>query len=226
MTIKAVVFDFDGLIIDTESAWYEALAEMFKEQGAVLPLEKWTLCVGTDHGVFDPYDYLEESLQKPIDRMALKSAAATKHTEIMKQRTLRPGVESYLQAAMEQGLKIGLASSSTRSWVEGYLQRFGLMHYFSCIRTADDVAKVKPDPELYLQAVAGLGVSPSAAVAFEDSPNGARAAMAAGLSCVIVPNPITGTLSFDKYTMRLNSMADMELAEVLAALSDRVETVN
>ncbi|NHN29975.1 HAD family hydrolase [Paenibacillus agricola] len=218
MTIEAVVFDFDGLIVDTESAWYEALAEIFQEHGAVLPLEMWSRCVGASHDVFNPYDYLEQVLQKPIDLVAIKALTESKHSLIMQERTVRPGVEAYLQSAMEQGLKIGLASSSTRSWVEGYLQRFGLLHYFSCIRTADDVAKVKPDPELYLQAVAGLGVSPSKAVAFEDSPNGARAAMAAGLYCVIVPNSITATFSFDGYHMRMNSMADMELTEVVSAL--------
>jgi putative hydrolase of the HAD superfamily len=218
MTIEAVVFDFDGLIVDTESAWFEALAEIFQEHGAVLPLEMWARCVGGSHDIFNPYDYLEQVLQKPLDLVAIKALSVSKHSLIMQERTVRPGVEAYLQSAMEQGLKIGLASSSTRSWVEGYLQRFGLLHYFSCIRTADDVTKVKPNPELYLQALAGLNVPASAAVAFEDSPNGARAAMAAGMFCVIVPNSITATLSFDGYHMRLNSMADKELTEVLSAL--------
>src|SRR5690606_33630917 len=101
---------------------------------------------------------------------------------------------------------------------ESYLRRFGLIDYFSCIRTADDVTNVKPDPELYLKVTADMGVSPSATVAFEDSANGARAAVSAGLTCVIVPNQITATLTFDSYAMRLNSMADMELLEVIAAL--------
>jgi HAD superfamily hydrolase (TIGR01509 family) len=212
--IKAVVFDFDGLIVDTESAWYDALAEIFRDHGVYLPLEKWAQCVGTSHDLFDPYDYLGELLGKPIDRVALQQLAASKHSVIMENRQIRPGVESYLQAAQQRGLKIGLASSSERSWVERFLRHYGLIHYFQCIRTADDVAQVKPNPELYLQATAGLGVSPVNAVAFEDSPNGAKAAKAAGLRCVIVPNPITATLTFGDYDLRLNSMADMEFAEV------------
>jgi HAD superfamily hydrolase (TIGR01509 family) len=220
VTIEAVVFDFDGLIVDTESAWYDALAELFQEHGVYLPLEVWAQCVGTSHDLFDPYDYLEELIGKPIDRVAMKKLAASKHSIIMEKRQIRPGVESYLQAAREQGLKIGLASSSERSWVERFLRHYRLIHYFQCIRTADDVAQVKPDPELYLQATAGLGVSPAGAVAFEDSPNGAKAAKAAGLRCVIVPNPITATLRFGDHDLRLNSMADKELAEVLHLLGD------
>lgn len=218
MKIKAIVFDFDGLIIDTESAWFEVLAEIYQEHGAELPLEMWARCVGTDHEAFNPYDYLEQLLQKPIDRVSIKALSASKHARIMQGRTLRAGVEAYLQSAAGQGLKIGLASSSTRSWVERYLRQYGLLHYFACIRTSDDVAKVKPDPELYLQVLAGLNVPAPAAVAFEDSPNGARAAKAAGMYCVIVPNSITETLTFDDYDMRLSSMADKPLSEVLSAL--------
>lgn len=217
--IRAVVFDFDGLIIDTESAWYEALSEICQEYKVTLPLEKWALCVGTSHDVFDPYHYLLEQMQEPIiDRTSLVAYAGEKHAQIMKNIGLRPGVVEYLQTAKEHGLKIGLASSSNRKWIDEYLSRFELQHYFSCIRTSDDVEKVKPDPELYIQALKGLGVSPSSAVAFEDSPNGARAARAAGMYCVIVPNPITATLSFDHVHLRLNSMADKGLIEVLSSL--------
>jgi HAD superfamily hydrolase (TIGR01509 family) len=218
VAIEAIVFDFDGLIVDTESAWYDALAELFQDRGVYLPLEKWAQCVGTNHDAFDPYKYLEELVGRPVDRDALRELAASKHAAIMEQRPLRPGVEAYLQSARERGLKIGLASSSQRSWVDRFLRHYGLIHYFECIRTADDVSIVKPDPELYLQATAGLGVSPAKAVAFEDSPNGAQAAKAAGLRCVIVPNPITATLTFGDHDLRLNSMADRELAEVLNLL--------
>jgi HAD superfamily hydrolase (TIGR01509 family) len=218
VAIEAVVFDFDGLIVDTESAWYDALAEIYRDHGVYLPLEKWGQCVGTSHDLFDPYDYLEELVGKPIDRIALKELAASKHSVIMKNRQIRPGVESYLQAAQQRGMKIGLASSSQRSWVERFLRHYGLIRYFECIRTGDDVAQVKPHPELYLLATAGLGVSPANAVAFEDSPNGAKAAKAAGLRCVIVPNPITATLTFGEHDLRLNSMADKELTEVLHLL--------
>ncbi len=217
--IKAVVFDFDGLIIDTETPWYDAFREIYGEHGVELPLEVWAQCVGTSHDVFDPYDYLEQCIGKPINRDELRRRISDKHAEMMEGRTIRPGVEHYLRSAKSLGLNIGLASSSTLQWVERFLKQFDLLHYFQCIRTADGVKKVKPDPELYVQALECLGVSAGEAVAFEDSPNGARAAKSAGMRCVIVPNPVTAALAFDQYDLRLESMADMELQQVIERLN-------
>ncbi|PLT28753.1 HAD family hydrolase [Peribacillus deserti] len=211
--IKAVVFDFDGLIIDTESVWFEVMAELFKEHGHELPLEVWERCVGT--GDDELYDYLETSVNRPIDRAALHQWGKNKHEVLMEGRTIRPGVAAYLEAARNQGLKIGLASSSTRKWVNGFLKKFDLYPFFDCIRTADDVKNVKPDPELYLEACKCLGVAPQEAIAFEDSPNGTRAAKAAGLLCVIVPNDITKRMAFHAFDLRLESMAEREFLDLL-----------
>ncbi len=218
--IKAIVFDFDGLIIDTETVWYEVMCEIYSEHGYELPFEIWERCVGT--GDDELYGYLEECLNKPIDRVAVQQAAKDKHGVIMAGRTIRPGVEAYLQAAKAQGLKIGLASSSSREWVEGFLKRFGLYDYFECIRTSDDVTNVKPDPELYIAALSCLGVSPEEAIAFEDSPNGTRAAKAAGMHCVIVPNDITSRMTFDEFDLKLDSMGDLNFEEVYKKITDIV----
>ncbi|MFD0711588.1 HAD family hydrolase [Paenibacillus sp. GCM10027626] len=222
MTIEAVVFDFDGLIVDTESAWYDAWVAVYRNYGLELPQEVWMRCVGTSFDEFNPFTYLEEKIQKPIDREATQKFTEEQHALVMQDRDIRPGVEDYLRSAQSLGLKIGLASSSTRSWVTGFLERYGLLQYFSCIRTADDVSKVKPDPELYVQALACLGVAANQAVAFEDSAHGANAAIAAGLKCVIVPNALTASLTFPDYDLRLASMADRPLADVLAELSQKV----
>ncbi|MFX3631550.1 MAG: HAD family hydrolase [Candidatus Pristimantibacillus sp.] len=219
--IKGIVFDFDGLIIDTESAWYEALKEIYEEHEAYLPLETWVKCVGTSHDAFDPYLHLQEILERPVDMEELKQIVAQKHDWIMQARDLRPGVESYLQAAQQLGLKIGIASSSHRAWVERFTHQFNIYDYFSCMRTADYVEKVKPDPELYVQALEALDLQPEEAIAFEDSPNGAKAAHAAGLHVVIVPNTVTGELTFGPHVLRLNSMADQTLEEVIAAVQSK-----
>ncbi|MDF2650317.1 MAG: hypothetical protein K0Q73_6122 [Paenibacillus sp.] len=216
--IEAVVFDFDGLIIDTESAWYEALAGLFEEQGAALPLEKWTLCVGG-----------ESRRVRPVTIFGGHAAEAHRSGRF-KSRSGRPAFGHYGKEDNSSRRRIVFAGrqgagADNRPRFQ-LAQKLGgrllaavrAVALFSCIKTADDVAKVKPDPELYLRATAGLGVSPAAAVAFEDSPNGARAATAAGLACVIVTNAGTGTLTFDRYALRLNSMADMKLAEVLASI--------
>ncbi|EGL83229.1 Haloacid dehalogenase domain protein hydrolase [Caldalkalibacillus thermarum TA2.A1] len=133
----------------------------------------------------------------------------------LEHETLRPGVLAYLQEAKQLGLKVGLASSSSHQWVMEHLERYNIAHYFDSIHTADTVKQVKPHPELYEQAVNALGVSADEAVAFEDSLNGLKAAKSAGLYCVIVPNPTTAALPFEGFDLRLQSMEELSLQEVI-----------
>jgi HAD superfamily hydrolase (TIGR01509 family) len=215
LTIKAVIFDFDGLILDTESHEYQAHVEIFKLLGVELPIEVWGKCIGTDASAFDVYAYLEELVGYPVDRQRLSMDRRALFTERMSGEDVRPGVREYLQNAQELGLRIGLASSSPRAWVTSYLESFQLIDFFETIRTADDVVKVKPNPELYQKALADLGVLPSEAIAFEDSPNGALAAKRAGMYCVLVPNSVTETLIFGETDLRIPSMKQMSLSEVI-----------
>lgn len=217
--IKGIVFDFDGLILDTESAWFEALGEVYADYDAVLPLETWTQCIGTNHDAFDPYLNLAEVANRAVDVEEAKRLALEHHTRIMQTRTLRPGVLDYLKSAQQLGLKIGIASSSHLAWIEQFIHRFNIAEYFSCIRTADNVEIVKPNPELYIQALTALDLRPEETIAFEDSPNGAKAAYTAGLNVVIVPNTMTEGLTFGPHMMRLNSMAEQSLQEVIAFVS-------
>jgi HAD superfamily hydrolase (TIGR01509 family) len=216
--IRAVVFDFDGLILDTEKNEFRSFQQIYRQFGFELTLERWSGCVGTDQSVFNPYDDLERCIGKPLDREAIRTSHRRQFDEWMENERPLPGVETYLREAKNLGLKIGLASSSSRAWVTGYLQRHGLIDYFDCIRTRDDVEKVKPDPALYRLAVQCLGVEPTEAVAFEDSPNGALAAKRAGLYCVVVPNEVTAPLTFGEYDIRLRSLKDMPLSELIERL--------
>ena len=216
---KAIIFDFDGLILDTETAEYRSFSALYRHYGAELSIEVWGQWIGTDASPFDPYAYLAETAGVAVDREAARAFRRARYDELMANERARPGVEDYLRAGRRLGLKIGLASSSPRDWVTGYLRQLGLDGWFDGIRTRDDVAKVKPDPELYLKALEALGAAPEEAVAFEDSPNGALAAKRAGLKCVIVPNELTSRLRFGAYDLRLSSMADMPLEEVLKKLS-------
>lgn len=220
MTIAAVIFDFDGLILDTETHEYQALQEVFSEYGATLPLAEWGKCVGT-HGGFDPYGYLANNTNQPIDPEQVRLSWRKKVQARMAGETARPGVVAYLKTATALGLRIGLASSSSREWVVGHLQQLGLAHYFSCVCCSDDVENVKPDPELYLLALQNLRVDAKHALAFEDSPNGALAAKRAGMYCVAVPNSVTETLPFGDVDGRLASMADMPLEDLLATIDAR-----
>lgn len=216
--IEAVVFDFDGLIFDSETHEYDTVRELFAEHGAELPLEVWSQCIGRAPDFFDPYAYLEEALGTPVDRAALAERRRARFYERISGVGALPGVEEALKAARALGLKVGLASSSGREWIRGQLARLELAHHFDCIRTREDVAHAKPAPDLYLAALACLGVDPSRAVAFEDSPNGALAARRAGMYCVVIPNRVTAGLAFGEHHARLESLVQAELADLLARI--------
>lgn len=216
--IEAVVFDFDGLILDSESHEYDTLCELYAEHGAELPLEVWSQCIGRAPGFFNPYDYLEAAIGAPVDRAALAERRHARFRERIAGVGALPGVEEALKAAGALGLKVGLASSSRREWIHGQLDRLGLAHHFECVRTHEDVEHAKPAPDLYLAALACLGVDPARAVAFEDSPNGALAARRAGMYCVVIPNRVTAGLAFGEHHARLESLVQAELADLLARI--------
>ncbi len=216
--IQAVVFDFDGLILDTETNEFKAWQHIYEQHNAELTRELWCQCIGTDASAFDPYAHLEQCTGTIIDRRQIQLHKKQLVTELMLNEELRPGVMDYLANAKAMGLRIGLASSSKLEWISGYLKQHRLLEYFQCIRTSDNVAKVKPDPELYVQTLQCLGIEPLHAIAFEDSPNGSLAAKRAGMYCVIVPNEMTRDLVFGAVDMRIESMQQIELREVIAGL--------
>lgn len=219
--IKAVIFDFDGLILDTESAAFQSWQTVYREYHCVLPLEKWALCIGTGFDAFNPYMYLEEQYGHAIDRLELDKRRVAYDQELLARLRPLPGVEEDLRAARGLGLKVGVASSSSRNWVAGHLTRLGLIDYFDAMAFGDEVAHKKPDPELYLMALARLGAVADEAIAIEDSPNGTKAAQRAGIFCVTVPNAITGQLTFEHIDLRLSSLADRSLRELVREVEAR-----
>jgi putative hydrolase of the HAD superfamily len=215
--IRAVIFDFDGLILDTETLWYQCYREVLGGKGVELPLEVFARCIGTH----------DQSLQQFIrekgcgeDILELNRQAGLLLDRRVCQLDLRDGVKEYLVAAKSNGLKIGLASSSNRDWVEGFLRRFAIYDQFDIVKTRDDVENVKPDPELYSKALSELGVSGDEAFAFEDSLNGLNAARAAGLRCVVVPNQVTCQMAFAGHELLLESMGNHPLEYILDRLNN------
>ncbi|KKI92368.1 HAD family hydrolase [Bacillus sp. SA1-12] len=214
--IKAVVFDFDGLIIDTEFALYEAFRKMLKLHASEFPIADYASYIGTDSKAL--YDFI---LEKTNGTMTLEEVIETSsllHKDNLKNPVARDGVEDYLKEAKSLGLKIGLASSSDRKWVTFFLKELNLLEYFDIIQTKDDVEKVKPDPALYQNVIHYFKIDPSEAIAFEDSANGSMAAIAAGLNCVIVPNKITENLLFENIHLKLTSMKDKEFSDVVKVI--------
>ncbi len=220
--IKAVIFDFDGLILDTESPVYQSWQEIYQGYGCSLPISEWLKCVGTADA-FDPYDYLEAQLGHTLDRTELHRKRNALKTSLIDLESVMPGVEDRITEANTLGLRLGVASSSPRSWVVDNLTRLKLEHHFSTIRCSEDVERVKPDPALYLGALHALKVKANEAIVFEDSLNGVTAAKRAGIFCVAVPNAITRHSSFELADLQLSSLADMSLEEVMSAANGKMD---
>ncbi|GGJ04063.1 phosphoglycolate phosphatase [Paenibacillus hunanensis] len=214
--IKAVVFDFDGLILDTETVWFECYKKVLARYRLELTLEQFAPSIGTHNDDFR--NYIERELKEPGIGRTIEQEVSAMIPGRVDMLQARAGVQSYLEEAKGLGLRIALATSSDRKWIEYYLQRLELRDYFEVIKTSDDVSAVKPDPELYLRVIDELRIPAHEAVAFEDSLNGLRAAKGAGLHCTIVPNPVTSFLPFEHYDLRLASMEEMSLLDVLTRL--------
>jgi HAD superfamily hydrolase (TIGR01509 family) len=214
---RAVVLDFDGLILDTETPIFEAWRTVYDRRGQELGLEVWQHSLGT-HGGFDPYAHLGSLLGETLPHDALLEEVQALNRAACDAQPLLPGVEDLLRDARGLGLGTAVASSSTRGWVLGWLSRHAIRGLFDVLCGREDVAQVKPAPDLFLLAAVRLGVPPGGCVVFEDSPNGMRAARAAGMLCVAVPNTLTRELALPDPDLVVSSLAEVPLADILGRL--------
>ena len=210
--IRALVFDFDGLILDTETPVIEAWMALHQEAGLPHSRDYAAQIVGHIDVDFDPW----VAFGAGVDRKELEEEHRKRSRLILARQEVLPGVRTLIESAKRQGLRLGIASNSTHAWVDNHLKRLGLFDHFDTIKTRDDVARGKPDPEMYEAALTTLGVSAKEAIAFEDSTPGSHAAKRAGLWCVAVPNPSTLQHDFEHADLKLNSMAEITLEMLLA----------
>ena len=166
-------------------------------------------------GAYDPCAHLADLTGVPLDHEALRQQVYARHQTRCEAQPLLPGVVDRVREARAAGLKTAVASSSISEWVEGWLARHRIHDLFDAVCTRDQVAQVKPAPDLFLLAAARLGVAPEECLAFEDSPNGIRAARAAGMRCVAIPNPLTRHLPLGEADLVVESLADHSLDEIL-----------
>lgn len=215
--IRALVFDFDGLILDTEEPVYRSWLEVYEAHGQELPFERWVEIIGSTTSVFHPQHHLEQRLGRPLTQDVLEGRIG-RRTEMILAKELLPGVLPLLDAARSRGLKTGVASSSTSDWVSGHLERLGILTKFDCLRCRDDVAHAKPEPDLYVAVLDCLEVAATEAIAIEDSPNGITAAKRAGMLCVAIPNGITSQLDLSHADLLLGTLAEVSLDQLLERL--------
>jgi HAD superfamily hydrolase (TIGR01509 family) len=218
--IHAILFDFDGLIIDTETPIYDAWQRAYGDHGCSLTLEDYAGCLGSNHDVFDPYADLERKAGRKLPWERIKPQISEFYTAAIREQDALPGVRDCLASARAMGLRIGLASSSTREWVTGHLTRLELLPFFDAIRTREDVARLKPEPDLFLAGLKSLGADPDSTFVLEDSPNGILAAKRAGIFVVAVPNGMTRDLPLNEPDMRIESLAHVPLPQLLERISE------
>ena len=214
MTIKGLIFDFDGLILDTETPEYNVWQDIYQSYGAILPILEWQAALGSSIDAFDPVKFLSQKTGQVLDHDAIYSNHRQRSHEIILHQPARPGIPETLARARWLGLRLGVASSSPVAWVHSHLEHLGLIDYFEKIICRDHVQKVKPDPELFLRCAQELGLQTSEAIIFEDSPNGIRAANAAGIFCVAVLNPITRQLDTSHANLVLEQIDEILLEEL------------
>lgn len=210
--LRALIFDFDGTILDTETREFHHWQNLYREHGRELALADWQRGIGT-WNAFDPWAGLPETVL--ADRERVRLGLHERIVADIAEQDLRPGVRAVLEGASEAGLRLALATSSDRAWVTRWLEQHRLLDLFEVLATQDDVRRVKPDPELYSLAASRLGLRPEECLAVEDSLNGATAAVAAGLGVVVVPNDVTRTQPFPPEWPRLDDGFAGGLEELL-----------
>ena len=216
MTLRALIFDFDGLILDTEWPEYLSISEVYAQHGLEMDVPEWRTRVGTFGA--DWLDELEGRVGPIHDRDSVRARRLERHHSLIAVEDPLPGIVDLIEAAHATGLKLAVASSARTAWLDEHLDRLGLHARFDALRGRDSVDGVaKPEPDVYLAALDALGVDASEAVALEDSPHGIAAATAAGLACVAIPNRITAGGDFSSADVVVESASVLTL-DALAAL--------
>jgi HAD superfamily hydrolase (TIGR01509 family) len=224
MTIKGLIFDFDGIILDTEEPEFQAWSEIYKAYNQTLSVESWKQYIGAGADSFDPLGNLETlaGISLGSDILTRKKQRAA---ELLIYKPM-PGVESILSQAKARRLKLAVASSSDWAYVTHHLDKLGLQRFFDPILTCNDVDKVKPAPNLFNLALKRMQIKPEEAIVFEDSPNGILAANRAGIFCVAIPNKVTNLMDTSHADLHLESMAEMTLDLLIQTAERRMQTTN
>jgi len=216
--IKALIFDFDGLIIDTEIPDYLSWAEIYTEYGAELHRDKWSSLVGGS-GVFDPHQILEDHIGHELDREELRTRRKLRCIELCEDQPILPGVIDMIQEASERKFHLGIASNSNGAWVNMHLKRLDLFDYFDMVVTRDQVTLGKPDPEMFMKSLDSFGISANEAIAFDDSHTGSLGAKRAGIYTIAIPNEMTHAHDFSHCDQIITAMDTLDMDTMIAQAS-------
>jgi len=225
MPLRALIFDFDGLLVDTESTALQCWQELYASYGCPFPLDIWHDSLGRAVRKFDPYQTLVTHAAPRLTLESLRVLRRQREHELVGAAPLRPGIAEYLASARGRGLKLAVASSSHHPWVDGHLKRLGVFDFFSAIICAEDSPRHKPDPAPYQLALRSLDVESCEVIALEDSPNGIAAAQAAGIFTVGVPNAVTRRLDLSAADLIADPVTSLSFEGLLARFTAHADTI-
>jgi HAD superfamily hydrolase (TIGR01509 family) len=207
--ILAVFFDFDGVVVDTEWAIYQTWLETYQAEGLYLELPVYTQCIGSDFQTWSPKTHLEELTGKSFDWEMKDRLRQQAIIQALEQEKAMMGIEETLKWLAAKGVPMAVVSSSSHDWVDGWLKKTDLAHYFQTTICRGDAPAIKPAPDLYLEAARRFELNPQDAWVIEDSYNGLCAAQAAGMPTIAIPNRVTACLDFSSATHQLSSAQEL-----------------
>lgn len=205
---RAVIFDFDGLLVDTEWAIYNSWLDVFSQEGQELPLHLFNQCLGSGYTHWNPGDHLESLTGKTYDWDTINAARQEKINADLSRQGLLAGAIDILDFCDSHKLPTAVASSSSHRWVDSWLEKLGIANRFQSVVCRDDGYPVKPNPDLFLAAAEKLGIPPAACLVLEDSQNGTTAAFNAGMQVIAIPNKITEMADFSHATAKAASLCE------------------
>ena len=208
---KAVLFDFDGLIMDSEWPIYESWQRVFEAEGKTLAVETYVQCIGSDFDTWSPEKYLEELTGKEFDWPVINARRQVElEADLVGVRPL-PGVRELMEKLTSghgERKKLAVVSSSSHRWVDMWLEKLDLAHFADEVVCKGDAPRIKPAPDLYLEAVRRFSMNPEECLVLEDSLNGVKSGNSAGCITIAVPSRLTSCIDFTEADLVISSLTD------------------
>ena len=207
--IKTVLFDFDGIIIDSEWPIYESWKRVFEGEGQTLAVETYVQCIGSDFDTWSPEKYLEELTGKTYDWPNINAKRQVELEADLEGVNPLPGVIELFEKLNANGFNVAIVSSSSHRWVDAWVDKLDLMQYLEHVVCKGDAPRIKPAPDLYEEGAKRFSSPPEQCLVIEDSLNGVKAGNAAGCVTVAVPSRLTSCLDFSSANLVIQSLTDL-----------------